>query len=71
MAQLPCRAVHAAGSASLSDGRAIDLFDRFAKRRLAYADAERWYPGVAAHLAACDAYAQDFDGLLRQVMWAG
>jgi len=46
---------------------AFELFDRFAERRLAYADAERCHPGVAAHLAACDACAKDFEGLLRAV----
>lgn len=45
----------------------FELFDRFAERRLAYADAERCYPGVTAHLAACDACAQDLEGLLRAV----
>lgn len=31
------------------------------------AEAERWYPAVAAHLRACGPCAEDFEGLLAAV----
>ena len=42
----------------------IELLHAYAELVLAGADPERSYPGIAAHLRACDPCGQDLEGLL-------
>jgi hypothetical protein len=44
--------------------RTFELIDVYVEMVLARLDAESRYPGVAAHLRACNPCAQDFQGLL-------
>jgi hypothetical protein len=47
--------------------RTADLLDVYVELMLAGAEPAERYPGVAAHLADCDACHQDFTGLLEAV----
>jgi hypothetical protein len=44
-----------------------ELLDVYVELVLAGADPAQGYPGVAAHLAECDACSEDFAGLLEAV----
>lgn len=46
---------------------AMAVMHLYAELLAAGVDAAEQYPGVAAHLAACDACAEDVDGLLAAV----
>ena len=46
---------------------AMAVMHLYAELLAAGADAAEQYPGVAAHLAACEACAEDVDGLLAAV----
>ncbi len=42
----------------------FELLDRYVERELAHGDAAERYPGIAAHLSACNPCVDDFEGLL-------
>lgn len=46
----------------------FDLLDDYVEKELADGIAAGRYPSVAAHLASCDACAQDFEGLRAAVL---
>jgi hypothetical protein len=45
----------------------FELLDLYVERELTHGDAGARYPGIAAHLSACIACLQDFEGLLVAV----
>jgi hypothetical protein len=46
----------------------FNLLDVYVEKELADGSAARRYPSIAAHLASCDACAQDFKGLRAAVL---